>query len=78
MAYPAPFEAPPRMDRARLSIELGAWHDVGWWQLELRERRGEPGAVRPPEPLRGSAEWAQALRAGERLFAGKVPRARAG
>jgi phosphinothricin acetyltransferase len=31
----------------RIGWKLGAWHDVGWWQLELLE----PGAEAPPEPL---------------------------
>jgi L-amino acid N-acyltransferase YncA len=26
----------------RVGYKMGAWHDVGWWQLELRERTGEP------------------------------------
>jgi phosphinothricin acetyltransferase len=29
-----------------VGYKQGAWHDVGWWQLELQERRGEP----PPPP----------------------------
>jgi L-amino acid N-acyltransferase YncA len=31
-----------------VGFKLGAWHDVGWWQLPLRERTGEPA---PPVPL---------------------------
>jgi phosphinothricin acetyltransferase len=26
----------------RVGYKLGAWHDVGWWQLELWPRVGEP------------------------------------
>ena len=29
-----------------VGYKLGAWHDVGWWQLELSERASEP---RPPK-----------------------------
>lgn len=29
----------------RIGWKLGAWHDVGWWQLQLR-----PQAEAPPEP----------------------------
>lgn len=25
-----------------IGYKLGAWHDVGWWQLKLREYRDEP------------------------------------
>lgn len=31
----------------RIGWKLGAWRDVGWWQLELTP----PGAEPPPEPL---------------------------
>ena len=30
----------------RIGWKLGVWHDVGWWQRELRA----PAAGRPPEP----------------------------
>jgi L-amino acid N-acyltransferase YncA len=41
--------------------KLGAWHDVGWWQLALR------ALVTPPDPpadlctVRGSAAWHTAM-----------------
>ena len=31
-----------------VGFKLGAWHDVGWWQLELRPRSGVPA---PPVAL---------------------------
>lgn len=40
--------APVGVYRA-VGFKLGAWHDVGWWQLELRPRTGAPA---PPVPLR--------------------------
>ena len=30
----------------RIGWKFGAWHDVGWWELELAPATGEP----PPEP----------------------------
>ena len=42
----------------------GAWHDVGWWQLELRERPDDPAEPRPVERL-DSASRERALAAGE-------------
>ncbi|HET6568122.1 MAG TPA: arsinothricin resistance N-acetyltransferase ArsN1 family B [Rhodothermales bacterium] len=30
----------------RVGYKLGAWHDVGWWELTLKER-----ALNPPDPL---------------------------
>ena len=44
----------------RVGFKLDAWHDVGWWQLELRERTGAPAP-----PITGDAArelWAGALR----------------
>jgi L-amino acid N-acyltransferase YncA len=47
-----------------VGYKLGAWHDVGWWQLGLQER------VVPPKPLvdlgsvRDSTAWSAALAAG--------------
>jgi L-amino acid N-acyltransferase YncA len=46
-----------------VGYKLGAWHDVGWWQLSL-----QPHAVRPAPPidfgvLRASREWQAALAA---------------
>jgi len=44
-----------------VGYKLGAWRDVGWWQLELRERIGEPGPLRSmAEALRDPA-WDSAL-----------------
>jgi len=48
-----------------VGYKLGAWHDVGWWQLALRERTGEPA---PPLSVADAArnpEWEAALVAGE-------------
>jgi phosphinothricin acetyltransferase len=42
-----------------VGYKLGAWHDVGWWQLPLRERFGEPSPPRPPSAVQ--PEWEAAL-----------------
>jgi len=47
-----------------VGYKFGTWHDVGWWQLALRERIGEPS---PPLSLAEAQRrpgWAQALGAG--------------
>jgi phosphinothricin acetyltransferase len=47
-----------------VGYKLGAWHDVGWWQLALQERAVSP---EPPVDLsivRASPEWEKALAAG--------------
>jgi L-amino acid N-acyltransferase YncA len=32
----------------KVGWKLGAWHDVGWWQLELAPRLGPPAPLRAP------------------------------
>jgi len=47
-----------------VGYKMGAWHDVGWWQLPLRERDGAP---RPPLGLDEAARdpgWQDALASG--------------
>jgi L-amino acid N-acyltransferase YncA len=47
-----------------VGYKLGAWHDVGWWQLSLQERAACP---RPPADLptvRASERWDAALASG--------------
>jgi L-amino acid N-acyltransferase YncA len=48
----------------RVGFKHGAWHDVGWWQLELHERMGEPEPTVSMEALRASPRWSDALAAG--------------
>jgi L-amino acid N-acyltransferase YncA len=44
-----------------VGYKLGAWHDVGWWQLALRDRAGQP--VRPKTMAEAEADprWAEEL-----------------
>ncbi len=46
-----------------IGFKLGAWYDVGWWQLELRPRLGEPAALLTPEGARAAfpEQWNAAL-----------------
>jgi L-amino acid N-acyltransferase YncA len=53
----------------RVGFKLGAWHDVGWWQLPLRERTGEPGPIATVEALRRSPGFGEALAVGSRFLA---------
>jgi phosphinothricin acetyltransferase len=48
----------------RVGFKLGRWHDVGWWQLPLLDRAGEPAPTMSLDALRGSAGWERALGAG--------------
>jgi L-amino acid N-acyltransferase YncA len=53
----------------RVGFKLGAWHDVGWWQLELRARERAPEETLSMEALRRSHGWEAALAAGEPMLA---------
>lgn len=44
-----------------VGYKLGAWRDVGWWQLELRERNGEPGPLRSVAEARFDPAWDNSL-----------------
>jgi phosphinothricin acetyltransferase len=45
----------------RAGFKCGAWHDVGWWQLELKGRTGEPAPLVPIDIVRGTEPWKAAL-----------------
>jgi phosphinothricin acetyltransferase len=45
-----------------VGYKLGAWHDVGWWQLALRERAGEPSRPKTTAELQGDPRWVEELR----------------
>jgi len=51
-----------------VGYKLGAWRDVGWWQLALQDERPDP-----PEPcgvrlIEASPDWQHALEAGAKLL----------
>jgi phosphinothricin acetyltransferase len=50
----------------RVGFKLGAWHDVGWWALQLRPAEAPPVPAQPVGVLRGTREWDAALAAGTR------------
>ena len=47
-----------------VGYKLGAWHDVGWWELALRPRPAEPRAPVDLATARRMAGWEAALAAG--------------
>lgn len=47
-----------------VGYKLGAWHDVGWWELSLQPERSEPGEPRSVRALQQTEQWLDALRAG--------------
>src|SRR5688500_1767731 len=54
----------------KVGYKFGAWHDVGWWQLELRERRAAPLPPKTAEVVAAEQPeaWAAAFAAGQRLL----------
>ena len=46
-----------------VGYKCGAWHDVGWWQRELRPPEPEPPPPRDLPELKGEAAWQAALSA---------------
>ena len=53
----------------KVGFKMGAWHDVGWWQLPLRERLDSGPEPAPPRSVAEAQQdpgWAEALAAGLR------------
>lgn len=44
-----------------VGYKLGAWHDVGWWQLALRTRTGAPAPPLSVQAAQAQHGWRQAL-----------------
>ncbi len=42
-----------------VGFKLGAWHDVGWWQLALGDERGDPKPIVPIAQVAAAADWAR-------------------
>ena len=51
-----------------VGYKMGAWHDVGWWELELQPRISEPPAPIGIEDAQRLPGWQAALNAGEKLI----------
>jgi phosphinothricin acetyltransferase len=48
-----------------VGYKLGAWHDVGWWELALTDRPANPLTPQPIDAVRGTPAWQAAIAAGE-------------
>jgi phosphinothricin acetyltransferase len=54
-----------------VGYKLGAWHDVGWWQLRLQTDEQTPAAPLPFTAIKQDrAAWQAALAAGQTLLRG--------
>jgi L-amino acid N-acyltransferase YncA len=52
----------------QVGFKMGAWHDVGWWQMSLREHAGAPQPLIPFRDLPRDEAWHAALAAGTPLL----------
>ncbi len=62
----------------RVGYKLGAWHDVGWWQLTLQPRADTPAIPQPLPVVRKSHTFQEELMAGAGYLSnarGKAPQA---
>jgi phosphinothricin acetyltransferase len=48
--------------------KMGAWHDVGWWHLPLRQRVADPAPPTDLPSVLGSERWEAALAKGLALL----------
>ena len=51
-----------------IGYKLGAWHDVGWWQLALKERSREPEEPVPLPAMPASSDWPALLSTGQPMI----------
>ncbi|HKH73613.1 MAG TPA: arsinothricin resistance N-acetyltransferase ArsN1 family B [Vicinamibacterales bacterium] len=52
----------------RVGYKLDRWHDVGWWQLILRQHEGSPAAPLDLATLCDRPDWTQLLTRGESII----------
>lgn len=52
----------------KIGYKLGAWHDVGWWQLAMQPHAPTPLPPRDLSGVQGSAAWDAALATGTSLL----------
>jgi phosphinothricin acetyltransferase len=52
----------------KVGYKLGEWRDVGWWELELQDKAGEPAEPTPMFDLRDTQATLAALALGEKLL----------
>jgi phosphinothricin acetyltransferase len=51
-----------------VGYKLGAWHDVGWWDLVVQSQPAQPAEPRPIGALQGTREWHAAIASGQALL----------
>jgi len=56
----------------RVGYKLGAWHDVGWWQLVLRAHADMPKEPQLLDAVLNRPDWEGLVKSGERLIRTKA------
>ena len=56
----------------KVGYKLGAWHDVGWWQLALRARAEDPDAPAPLADVQARDSWPALLLTGLPMIRARV------
>jgi L-amino acid N-acyltransferase YncA len=51
----------------RVGYKLDRWHDVGWWQLGLKQHEGSPGVPLGMDALVRRQDWPELLARGESI-----------
>lgn len=55
-----------------VGYKLGAWHDVGWWQLAIKERQHLPQAPVDLRHVQGRPDWPALLARGMSMIRARV------
>ena len=56
----------------QVGYKLGAWHDVGWWQLRLQQPPSAPEVPRDSHIVQQTPGWDIALADGKALLTAKL------
>src|SRR5205814_9810124 len=56
-----------------VGYKLGGWRDVRWWQLELRDRPGDPSPPKPTDEMQSAPRWGEQLGRREGIVRQPVP-----
>lgn len=56
----------------RVGHKLGAWHDVGWWQYQLKAHEESPAEPLGLASIQNSIEWGALVASGESIIRAAV------
>jgi phosphinothricin acetyltransferase len=56
----------------RVGYKLGAWHDVGWWKLAVKEPQLSPSSPVELQAILGRPNWSALLTRGLSMIRARV------